>query len=172
MWQRFLLSPRPEHPHSCTLSTDLFREAASCHMGDSGISFLTLPNSPEGPELTSADPRAEHKAHALQGFCLCRFQPGCQAALCPVGRRQSASSQASTGNGMKKRHADGWWGRGVASTGLLAWEPRRAAQILSGDVKSPPWGKIKAAFRVLFQCFIFLHTGAGNEETVSLVLSS
>lgn len=33
------LGSYPECPHSCRLSTDLFREAASCHVGDWGIIF-------------------------------------------------------------------------------------------------------------------------------------
>lgn len=67
-WQRFLLSPHPEHPHSCTLSTDLFREAASCHVGYSGISFLPQPNSLEGPEPTSADLLVDVQVHTLNAF--------------------------------------------------------------------------------------------------------
>lgn len=33
------LGSYPECPHSCRLSTNLFREAASCHVGDWGIIF-------------------------------------------------------------------------------------------------------------------------------------
>lgn len=100
------LGSYPECPHSCRLSTDLFREAASCHVGDWGIIFYFFifctaeqtqracrPVLPIGPMLLTFEPF--------------RVQLHSPASLTSVEKTDRKESMPVPGDVAKKRNPGG-----------------------------------------------------------------
>lgn len=130
----------PECPHSCRLSTDLFREAASCHVGDWGIFFYFFifctaeqtqracrPVLPMGPMLLTFEPF--------------RVQLHSPASLTSVEKNDRKESMPVPGGVAKKSNPGG-------AAKLSVWEPwkrrtesRLAARETTNTVH--PWAKMK-----------------------------
>lgn len=129
-WQSFLFSSCPECPHSCTLSTDLFSDAASCHMEDSRIRFLPQPSRLEMSVHSSAALQMDPNLHALKHWRLCGLSLGCLVALSVCRKEAVWFSMCRLLRIRWRRHFH------QDIRGHLAGEPRTEAQ---GTGQGPKW---------------------------------
>lgn len=113
------LGSYPECPHSCRLSTDLFREAASCHMGDWGIIyyffyFLHIRTDSKGLTSSSADVGLGPMLPTCKPF---RVQLHSPASLTSVEKTDRKESMPVPGGVAKKRNLG--WGSKAFNLGAL-----------------------------------------------------
>jgi hypothetical protein len=90
--------------HTAASWAQTYSETASCHMGDSRISFLPQWNR-LGEPVTSADLQVDPKLHGLKCWCCFRLRPGYPVALYHCEKESLVGTDLLLG--MRQRDIDG-----------------------------------------------------------------